>query len=102
VPKIVKLRCEENLKERIDTMSDLKVAKERAEKIKDLLLALEKELRFFRDGSKAERDILRTELDFADVGYVSSLLTMLAEEDKFGRWCILSTYKFKSFRRRRI
>jgi hypothetical protein len=48
-------------------MSKLKNAKEKVQKVKDLLLILEKELRFFRDGSGSDRNILRRELDFADI-----------------------------------
>ena len=65
--------------------SDLMIqeTQRRTEKIKHLLLFLEEELRWFRDGSKQNRDIFRDMLDLNDIGYVSSLLTMLGDEDKF-------------------
>ena len=71
----------------------------RTEKVKDLLIKLEKELRFFRDGSREDRDCFR-KLSVYDIGYISSLLTMLCEEDKFKRWVVFTTNKFRSFERR--
>lgn len=81
-------------------MGKLKDAKEKVQKVKDLLLALEKELRFFRDGSESDRNILRRELDFADIGYISSLLSMMSQEDRFERWRMLTTNRFNSFKKR--
>jgi len=72
----------------------LQEAQRKTEKIKHLLLFLEEELSWFRDGSKEARDIFREELDPYDVGYISSLLIMLGDEDKFKRWLILTTYWF--------
>ncbi|MCK4594809.1 hypothetical protein KAU45_09935 [bacterium] len=72
--------------------------KRKIEKIKYLLLLLEDELRLFRDGSKESRDIFREELDPSDIGYISSLLVMLGDEDGFKRWCIFTTNKFNFFR----
>ena len=73
-------------------------AQQRTEKVKCLLLSLEQELRWFRDSSKEARDVFR-KLDSFDIGYVSSLLTMLGEEDKFKRWLVFTTNKFQSFER---
>lgn len=75
-------------------------ATRRAEKIKYLLLLLEDELRWFRDSSPDAREIYRMELDSYDIGYISSLLTMLTEEGKFKRWLALTTAQFHSFKRR--
>ena len=75
----------------------MKEAQRRTEKVKYLLLSLEQELRWFRDGSKEARDTFR-ELDSYDIGYISSLLTMLGEEDKFKRWLTFTTNKFQSFK----
>jgi len=71
----------------------------RAVKVKLLLLLLEDELRWFKDTSVAAREALREELDPADIGYISSLLSMIGEEDKFQRWLVLSTYKFNYFKK---
>ncbi|MBM3118993.1 MAG: hypothetical protein FJ006_05485 [Chloroflexi bacterium] len=75
-------------------------ARHRIEKIKYLLLLLEDELRWFRDSEPTARDEFRKELDASDIGYVSSLLTMLTEEDKFNRWLALTTTRFQSFGKR--
>ncbi len=59
-------------------------AGQRAEKVKVALLNLESDLRLFRDGNKAQRDVFRQELDAGDVGYVGCLLTALTgDEDQF-------------------
>jgi len=58
------------------------------------------EEKWFRDGSKEARDILREELDLSDIGYISSLLTMLGDEDKFKRWLTLTTNRFNFFKKK--
>lgn len=73
-------------------------SRHKTEKIKYLLLLLEDELRWFRDGNPAARDIFRKELDSSDIGYISSLLTMLSQEDQFRRWLALTTIRFQSFK----
>ena len=78
----------------------LQESKRKTNKVKYLLLFLEEELRWFRDGSKEARDILREQLDPADIGYISSLLTMLGDEDKFIRWVTLTTNRFNFFKKK--
>jgi len=80
--------------------STLQEAQQKTEKIKYLLLLLDDELSWFRDGSKESREVFRRSLDLVDVGYISSLLTMLSEEDKFRRWVTLTTNRFNFFKRR--
>jgi len=75
-------------------------ADRKAEKIKYLLLLLEDELRWFKDSSKEDREIFRKVLDPWDIGYISSLLTMLGDEDKFRRWLALTTNRFNFFRKK--
>jgi len=75
-------------------------AQRKTEKVKHVLLFLEEELRWFRDSSKETREIFRKELNPADIGYVSSLLTMLGDEDKFRRWLTLTTNRFNFFKKR--
>ena len=82
------------------TSPEREEARHRAEKIKYLLLLLEDELRWFRDNSPDAREMYRRELDPFDIGYISSLLSMLTEEDKFKRWLALTTARFYSFKRR--
>jgi len=78
----------------------LKETRRRIEKIRYLLLLLEDELRWFRDNEPRVRDEFRKELNASDIGYVSSLLTMLTEEDKFNRWLALTTTRFQSFKKK--
>ncbi len=87
-------------KERPEVYALIQEARHKAEKIKYLLLLLEDELRWFRDTEPRMRDEFRKELDAYDIGYISSLLTMLTEEDKFNRWRVLTTARFNSFKRR--
>ena len=87
-------------KERPEIYSQIEEARHRTEKIKYLLLLLEDELRWFRDNNPRAREEFRKELYASDIGYVSSLLTMLTEEDKFKRWLALTTTRFQSFKRR--
>jgi len=75
-------------------------AQRKAEKVKHILLFLEEELEWFRDNSKEARDIFREELDLNDIGYISSLLTMLGDEDKFKRWLTLTTNRFNFFKKK--
>jgi transcriptional regulator with XRE-family HTH domain len=72
-------------------------AYKRIEKIKYLLIILEEELSWFRDGSVKARDELRSRLNLDDVGYISSLLTMLGDEGRFKRWLALTTNRFNFF-----
>lgn len=78
----------------------VKEAQRKTERIKYLLLLLEDELRWFRDSSEKAREIFRESLDLSDIGYISSLLTMLGEEEKFRRWLTLTTHRFNFFRNR--
>jgi len=80
--------------------SVLQEAQRKAEKIKYLLLLLEDDLRWFRDESKEARDIFREKLDPNDIGYISSLLIMLGDEDKFRRWQTLTTNRFNFFKKK--
>ena len=73
-------------------------ARQRCTRIKSLLLLLYEELSWFRDGSQQSRDVFRSELDPYDVGYLSSLLTMLADERKFRRWLAATTHRFGAFK----
>jgi len=75
-------------------------ARRRAERLKALLLIVADELAWFRDGVPEAREVLRSELDSLDAGYLSSLLTMLFSEDKFRRWLQLTTHRFNYFRRK--
>ena len=79
---------------------ELETVEEKVVRIKTLLLILEEELRVFRDGPKEARDVFRKKLDALDVGYVSSLLVMLGEEDSFKRWLTLTTNRFNFLKKK--
>lgn len=78
---------------------DLPEAESRTEAIKHLLIALEIELRHFRNAGKAEREVFRKLLNQEDIGYISSLLSMLGDENRFKRWLTLSNYRFQGFKK---
>lgn len=99
-PHIDKIKEFLESKERPEIYSQIEEARHRTEKIKYLLLLLEDELRWFRDNNPRAREEFRKELDASDIGYISSLLTMLTEEDRFKRWLALTTTRFQSFKRR--
>lgn len=83
----------------IETLSSEDI-KQRVEKIKHLLLALESDLQFFK-GLKEARAIFQKLLDSGDVGYVGCLLTALTgDEAQFERWLESSTYKFDFFKKK--
>lgn len=86
--------------EKPEVYRHIEEARHRTEKIKYLLLLLEDELRWFRDNHPDAREVFRKELNAPDIGYISSLLAMLSEEDKFRRWLALTTIRFQSFKRR--
>lgn len=84
-----------------EKQASIEEARQRAEKVKIALLSLESDLRLFRDGNEAQRNVFRQELDSGDVGYVGSLLTTLTgDEDMFDRWKAFSTYRFNFFKRK--
>ena len=99
-PHINKIKDFLEGKEKPAIYSEIQEARHRTEKVKYLLLLLEDELRWFRDNDPTAREEFRRELDAYDIGYISSLLTMLTEEDKFKRWLAFTTTQFQSFKRR--
>jgi hypothetical protein len=53
-------------------------------------------LEFFKKGSKDDRDVLRKAIPGRDVGYVTSLLRALYDEDQFDAWILFSEYSLRS------
>jgi len=98
---LTKIRAFLESREKPEVYPQIEEASHRTEKIRYLLLLLEDELRWFRDNDPDARKIFRKELDASDIGYISSLLTMLGEEDKFRRWLALTTNRFAFFKKRR-
>jgi hypothetical protein len=69
---------------------------ERATRIKILLIKLADELEFFKQKPEPVRRIFRKEIPGEDIGYVTTLLRALYDEDQFQRWLLFSDYKLKS------
>jgi len=66
------------------------------ETVNILLFALNRELEFFKKGSKDSREKLRQTLSSPDVGYITALLRALFDEDRFQNWLLMSTYKMET------
>ena len=85
--------------EKPEVYAQIEEARNRTSKVRHLLILLEDELGWFRDGDAGARDEFRKGLDASDIGYISSLLTMITDEDKFQRWLALSNARFNYFRK---
>lgn len=60
-----------------------------------LLMSLSSELEFFKSCTENERKIFKKIVPGQDVGYITTLLRALYDEDKFQRWLLFSTYTMK-------
>jgi len=69
---------------------------ERATRIKTLLIKLTDELEFFKQKPESVRRTFRKVIPGEDIGYVTTLLRALYDEDQFQRWLLFSNYKLKS------
>lgn len=105
--EITKLQCfgpsqekveEGERKERI-TGKILEETWERTEKVKHILMLLYFELQWFSEGSPELRKVFRERISSSDVGYLSSLLTMLGQEEQFQRWKMFTSTKFNKFKK---
>lgn len=85
-------------KDEPELFAQKKESRRRAEKVKYLLILLEDELRWFQGVGPLGREEFRKTLDAPDVGYISSLLSMLTDEEKFNRWLALTTAHFNAFK----
>ncbi len=63
--------------------------------VEDALYALNDQLEFFKEGSPNSRKILRRQLDGPDVGYVTTLLKALFDEERFQDWLAMTTHQVK-------
>jgi transcriptional regulator with XRE-family HTH domain len=61
----------------------------------DALYALNAELEFFKEGSPQSRGMLRRRLSGPDVGYVSTLLKALFDEERFQNWLAMTTHEVR-------
>lgn len=61
--------------------------------VEDALYALNDQLEFFKEGSPHSRRILRRRLSGPDVGYLTTLLKALFDEEKFQNWLEMTTHE---------
>lgn len=69
---------------------------ERAARIKMLLVSLADELEFFKQEPESARRIFRKTIPGEDIGYITTILRALYDEDQFQRWLLFSDYRLKS------
>lgn len=67
----------------------------RVQAVEETLYALNDELQFFKEGSPHSRKILRQQLSGPDVGYLTTLLKALFDEEKFQNWLAMTTYEIR-------
>ncbi len=67
----------------------------RVQAIEDTIYTLNDELQFFKEGSLHFRKILRQRLSGPDVGYVTTLLKALFDEERFQNWLAMTTYEIR-------
>ena len=67
----------------------------RAAEVLRVLRRLAQVLEFFKTGSPTDRDLLRRMVPGTDVGYITSLLRALYDEDRFEEWILFSNYTMR-------
>lgn len=70
-------------------------ANEKARTVMRLLSSLSSELEFFKNCTEDERATFRKTIPGEDIGYITTLLRALYDEDKFQRWLFFSKYTMK-------
>jgi hypothetical protein len=70
-------------------------AERKARAVMRLLISLSNELEFFKNCTEDERRIFKKAVPGQDVGYITTLLRALYDEDKFQKWLFFSTYTMK-------
>jgi len=63
-----------------------------AAEVRQAIVNLSLQLEYFKQGSSAQRDALRQTIAGRDIGYVTSLLRALYDEDQFETWILFSEY----------
>lgn len=76
----------------VDSLSETELG-ELAKRIRDNLYDIYDALQPFVDSSSDERDFLRQQLNFPDVGHITGLLRALASEERFQTWLKMNSYK---------
>ena len=85
------------LKKREDpgTLPTKEAAASQAGRVSQTLRGLGQLLEYFKTGSSKDRDSLRHIVPPADVGYITSLLRALYDEDRFEEWILFSNYTMR-------
>jgi hypothetical protein len=93
--KILTQLSEVKIVQEIRNKSSLDSAETRAKTVMLLLMSLSSELEFFKTCTENDRKIFKKIVPGQDVGYITTLLRALYDEDKFQRWLLFSTYTMK-------
>lgn len=70
--------------------------KEAARVVVETVSKLTSQLDFFKTGTPADRALLRSALPARDVGYLTTLLKAMYDEDQFQTWVYFAEYKPES------
>ena len=76
-------------------------ARDRALRVRELLSLLDKELEYFKKGTPKDREIFREYIPSEEVGYITALIRVLFDEDKFERWILFSKSPLMRIRMRK-
>jgi hypothetical protein len=68
----------------------------KANEIKKLIIDLADALEFFKNKPESARKTFRRTIPGEDVGYITTFLKALYDEDQFQRWLFFSEYKLRS------
>ena len=105
---VARPRAEKNIKAVMEILADAKTLPrmmaqipkrddyEQAKKIKELLVHLAHELEYFKQTPDFSRETFRKVVPGEDVGYITTLLRALYNEDQFQRWLLFSKYEMRS------
>jgi hypothetical protein len=93
--KILTQLSEVKIAQEISSKKSSNDAETRAKTIMLLLMSLSSELEFFKTCTENERRIFKKIIPGQDVGYITTLLRALYDEDKLQRWLLFSTYTMK-------
>ncbi len=93
--KILTQLSEVKIVQEVSSKPSSSSAETRAKTVMLLLMSLSSELEFFKTCTENERRIFKKIVPGQDVGYITTLLRALYDEDKFQRWLLFSTYTMK-------
>ena len=97
--KILTQLSEVKIAQEVSSKPQSSSAETRANTVMILLMSLSSELEFFKTCGENERRIFKKIVPGQDVGYITTLLRALYDEDKFQRWLLFSSYTMKGNQR---